>query len=126
MIQSARERTRKLLEDKREQVELVAQQLLEKEILTRCVRLRTFHPRLPCSGLIMPPRHLCLSFRSESMVALLGRRPFDTRDEMDDLLDKRANDGEQPNLPLPDENTPAGRDSTPGIPTLEPGSLPSM
>lgn len=37
MIQGARERTRKLLEDKREQVELVAQQLLEKEILTRCV-----------------------------------------------------------------------------------------
>lgn len=37
MIQGARERTRKLLESKREQVELVAQQLLEKEILTRCV-----------------------------------------------------------------------------------------
>lgn len=45
MIQSARERTRQLLEDKREQVELVAQQLLEKEILTRCAtgrRLETF------------------------------------------------------------------------------------
>lgn len=46
MIQSARERTRKLLEDKREQVELVAQQLLEKEILTRCV-LPFFHPSCP-------------------------------------------------------------------------------
>lgn len=61
------------------------------------------------------------------MVKLLGRRPFDTRDEMDDLLDKQAKAGEhQPHLPLPDENTPAGRDSTPGVPTLEPGSLPSM
>jgi hypothetical protein len=84
------------------------------------------------------------------MVALLGRRPFDTRDEMDDLLDKQKRD--QPHIPLcvfqsvplllfvfplltfagvplscrPDENTPAGRDSTPGAPTLEPGSLPSM
>jgi hypothetical protein len=62
MIQSARERTRKLLEDKREQVELVAQQLLEKEILTRCVRLGTFHPRLPCSGLTMPPPPTPLPF----------------------------------------------------------------
>jgi AFG3 family protein len=59
MVQQARERTRTLLTEKREQVEIVAQQLLEKEVLTR-----------------------------ESMVALLGKRPFDIQDDMDDFLDR--------------------------------------
>lgn len=45
--------------EKREQVETVAKRLLEKEVLTR-----------------------------EAMVDLLGKRPFDIQDDMDDWMDK--------------------------------------
>ena len=88
LVQIARERTRVLLTEKREQVETVAKRLLEKEVLTRCVR-----PSF-CRGPAFGLRHeltsdcFCLSSFSEAMVDLLGKRPFDIQDDMDDWMDK--------------------------------------
>lgn len=59
MVQRAHERTTQLLTEKREQVELVAQRLLAKEVLAR-----------------------------DDMIELLGKRPFEKGDVYDDALAK--------------------------------------
>jgi len=67
MITDAYERTRKLLVEHREDVEKVAQLLLEKEVITR-----------------------------EDMIRLLGKRPFSRSDDMDKWLDENRGEKSAP------------------------------
>ena len=86
LVQIARERTRVLLTEKRDQVEIVAKRLLEKEVLTRFVRVFLF---LSSSSSNLELTLFFLSFPSlsidrnrEAMVELLGKRPFEIQDDM--------------------------------------------
>ncbi|CEH12194.1 atp-dependent metallopeptidase hfl [Ceraceosorus bombacis] len=72
IITEAHERTRKLIHERRKELETVAQRLLKQEVLTR-----------------------------QDMREMLGRRPFKTSDEADDYLDKRLGRGESSAPPPP-------------------------
>lgn len=74
----AHARTTKLLTEKKAEVEKIAKLLLEKEVITRYAYSYSFlHATL--SRLMF---HL-----SEDMVQQLGKRPFDSPDDMDKYLD---------------------------------------
>jgi hypothetical protein len=117
----ARERTRVLLTEKRAEVELVAQRLLEREVLTRYVLSFFFTPLcelpLPSTDALVSPCAILVSC-SEAMVDLLGKRPFDIQDDMDDFLNKYPK--MKPVAGKPAELTPPPMDDQPGTPSPVP------
>ena len=93
---SAHQRTTELLTHHREAVEKVAQLLLEKEVITRCV---TRSPTMRAFFYYQPD--------SEDMINLLGKRPFVGKaDDMDKWLDQ--NRGSERSAPPPLEEAPSG------------------
>lgn len=78
MVTDAHARTKKLLTERKAEVEKVAQLLLEKEVITRED---------------MRNREFASSFSLEATLtyslAVLGRRPFSTADEMDKYIESK-------------------------------------
>jgi len=85
MVTEAHARTKKLLTEKKAEVEKVAQLLLEKEVITR-----------------------------EDMRNLLGRRPFQTADEMDKYIESKLDNHEENK----DEGEPTGSGPSAGEPVV--------